>query len=168
MNKIRLSENGKYKELNQFALVDSEDYEHLIKYKWHIVKPKTREVCYAATRTLVNGKVRILLMHRLIMQQNDPKILIDHKDKNGINNQKSNLRIATFSENAANRISCKNSTSKYLGVMWDKSRGKWRAEIRKNGKYLNVGRFVNEKDAAIAYNQKAIQMHGRFASLNNI
>jgi hypothetical protein len=154
----------------QVAFVDDEDFEFINQWKWQAKSPKNSH-CFYATRGVWNkDKKRMdeVSMHRVILKLLGSKMEVDHADRNGLNNQRNNLRIATRSENSAN-IGCrKNSTSKYLGVSLRKSNGKWRAEIRKNGKGYRLGEFINEIDAALAYNEAAKTHHGQFANLNKI
>lgn len=151
----------------QFALVDEEDFDYLNQWKWHACKYKTT---FYARRTirLKNGKKAQIHMHRLILELTDPSILCDHIDHNGLNNCRSNLRTANYSQSITNRNSHTDSISKYLGVTWDKNRGKWMVRICKDRNHFNLGRFDDEKDAAKCYNEKAIELHGEFANLNII
>lgn len=146
--------NGRY------VKVDDADYECLNKFKWHIDKDG-----YAVRRRGA-GKVS---MHRQIMGCNkgDGK-KVDHQDRDTLNCQRYNLRMATSSQNGANRKSTENSTSKYLGVHWNTQQRRWKSSIRVNGKRIYVGYFKKEADAAKAYNEAAIKHHGEFASLNSI
>jgi hypothetical protein len=91
---------------------------------------------------------------------------IDHLDGNGLNNQRSNLRFATKSENGMNRQKQENTTSIYKGVSWHKHNRKWVAYITINGKRSHLGYFISEVDAAKVYNQKAIELFCEFANLN--
>lgn len=151
----------------QFALVDDEDYEKVIQFgSWFAFKGKDKNTFYA--QKSVYRERKTYLMHRFILQIADPKIIIDHRDKNGLNNCKNNLRMATGTQNNANATSAKNSTSQYLGVYWYKTRRKWKSEITKNRKNKCLGYFYNEVDAALAYNKAAKEIHGEFASLNII
>lgn len=107
--------------------------------------------------------------HRVIwaMQTNKwPDCEIDHIDRDRTNNIWTNLRLASTSQNRANKQSKPNSTSKYLGVCWMKKDKKWRAQIRKNKKDFFLGDFVCEIEAAKAYDAKAKELHGEFANLN--
>lgn len=127
------------------ALVDDDDYEELIKYKWHINKGNTT---FYATRHIEKIHKNKILMHRMIM--NVPKeMFIDHIDGNGLNNQRSNLRIVTKRQNSQNKHMEK--SSKYVGVSFDKDTNKWKASIQINKKIKNIGRFNNEEDAHNAY-----------------
>ena len=104
-------------------------------------------------------------MHRVI--NDTPKILgTDHIDGNPLNNQKSNLRNATKSQNGMNRKSNRNSSSKYKGISWNKQNKKWRGEIQKNKKRYGLGYFKSEIEAARAYNKKALELFGEYARLN--
>ena len=83
-----------------------------------------------------------------------------------------NLRLATSSQNNANRAkqkSCrgKPTTSQFKGVSWFKRDKKWKATICVNKKYIHLGMYEDEKDAAIAYNKAALHYFGSFACLNN-
>ena len=162
----------------KFAIIDKEDYDKVMEYKWFAVRDKNN--FYAAT----HGKNReTIKMHRLILGLNDRNNICDHKDHNGLNNTKSNLRVCTFNENIKNTSSRINSTSVYLGVCYKPTRkrrlkngnysitnikNKWVSQIQCNKKKYFIGRFETEKEAAIAYNNEAIKKFGEFANLNNI
>jgi len=94
-----------------------------------------------------------------------PKI-VDHIDRNPLNDKIENLRAATVSQNAKNVKSRDNSSSQYLGVSLD--RKYWKASINIDGKNQHIGNFKTEKEAAIAYNYLAKLNHGEFANLNVI
>jgi len=145
-----------------FALVDDEDYEYLNQFTWHT--EKTKHSIYA--RGWVNSSMTS--MHRLIMNINERHTLVDHIDGYGLNNQRNNLRVATYSQNMANRKIIKPHSSAFLGVHWVEACKKWRAAIKKDGKQIPLGFFVNEKDAAKAYNEAAIKYHKEFAFLNKV
>lgn len=93
--------------------------------------------------------------------------IVDHKDRNPINDRIENLRAANHTQNSVNCSSKKNSSSKYLGVNF-KNGKYWQANIRINGKKTYLGYFKTEEDAALAYNEAAKIHHGEFANLNII
>jgi hypothetical protein len=143
------------------VLVDDEDFEYLSKFNWYIQKGKHTFYVYR------KGKEgNIIAMHRQLLGLSDSKVFSDHKDRSGLNNQRNNLRIATQSQNEANKVAHKGSVSKYFGVCWEKQYKKWKARICKNKISVHLGYFENESDAAIAYNKAAVSYHGEFANLN--
>lgn len=148
----------------KYINVDIADFDWLNQWKWQIIKHKKRTVFYVTTQ--INGKT--VYMHRLILAIKKRNITTDHIDGNGLNNQRNNLRRATYSQNNINRAGLKNTSSKYKGVHFEAFTKKWRAEIQINGKQKKLGRFINEIDAALAYNNAAAKMHGKFAYLNKV
>lgn len=147
----------------QVALVDDQDYEFLSQWKWYA--QKDRYTYYAVRR---DGKKRMKMHRQVLGLGYDSNLVGDHRDHNGLNNQRSNLRVATKSQNAANRLSRKNSTSKYLGVSIDRLGKSWQVHVVKGKAQKYVGLFDNEESAALAYNKAAAEIHGEFASLNKI
>lgn len=144
-----------------FVLVDDEDYEWLSKYRWHVYKH-----CHTYyARRIKDGKP--FFMHREILGLTDPKIMTDHEDHNGLNNQRGNLRIADSSQNNSNRRSL-TGTSKYKGVCWNEKRKKWRSYICVNKVRSDLGCYETEEEAAMAYDRKALELHGEFACLNKV
>lgn len=106
-------------------------------------------------------------MHALIMKPH-AGMMVDHKNGDGLDNQKSNLRICTNQQNLRNRGKTRVNTSGYKGVYREKrSRPRpWVAEIRLNGKSKRLGRYADKKDAAKAFDVAAIFYHGDFAHVN--
>ncbi len=108
-------------------------------------------------------------MHRIIMERMIDRALekseyVDHIDRDILNNQRSNLRIASASQNIVNSKVNKRSQTKLKGVQFKPNLGKWRARIA--GEHL--GYFDNPNDAARAYNEAAIRLFGAFAQLNTV
>ena len=93
---------------------------------------------------------------------------VDHIDRNRVNNQVSNLRYATDSQNGANRTKKANTSSTYRGVCWDSTRKKWRVDIMQNYRRNHIGYYDDEREAARAYNARAHELFGEFANLNEI
>ena len=135
------------------SLVDEQDYDFLAKWRWRAMPTKSGHV-YA-------GSGSFGLMHRVIMYA-PYHLQVDHIDGNGLNNQRSNLRLATGEQNLWNAKKRANCKSQYKGVH-PHGIG-WKVECR--GKYF--GTFVDELEAARAYNEAAKQMMGDFARLNII
>ena len=148
-------------ESTKYAMVDDDDYDFLIQYKWYGVQQRG-ENWYAILSSSRYGASR---MHRLITNVQKGQV-VDHIDHNGLNNQKNNLRVCTMSENCKNTSSRKDSTSKYLGVSFHKMTKKWQASVYNNQTQIYIGLFKNEIDAAKAYNESAKKYHGEFANIN--
>ena len=138
------------------AIVDDTDYKTLSKYKWHALV--TKHTSYAKR----NSKNReAILMHRQIL--GPPKgIQVDHINHNGLDNRRSNLRLATHGQNLARKRGIPKSG--YKGV--DFSQGKWRARIRKNRTQMFLGHFGSAEEAGKAYDLAAMKLHGKFAKTN--
>lgn len=143
---------------NKRAKVSNSDYSMLIKYRWYADSNTGGKIWYAATS--ICGKT--VRMHRLIMGLTDPKIYGEHRNHNGLDNRRGNLRIANNSQNMMNARGY--GRSKYLGVCWHIE--KWQAKIKAHGKYIHLGLFKNEITAAGAYDKAARKYHGKFANPN--
>lgn len=143
------------------TLVDDEDHSKVSKYKWY--KSKREDKKYIVQST--NGRPAIILS-RFIM--NPPQnMVVDHKDGNGLNNQKKNLRICTVEENNRNqRKLYVNNTSGYRGVVWSKAHKKWHARINVHYKRISLGYYYDIEEAARAHDKAAKKYHKEFASLN--
>ncbi len=130
------------------ALVSDCDYLYLRRFNWclHSTKQKTP---YAQAR--VDGRNQ--LMHRVIAVRVKRLFSrkIDHRDRNGLNCQRCNLRRATSSQNGGNQTKHRNNTSGYKGVTWFPKCNKWRAQIKFHGKVVHLGLFTVKRRAAQAY-----------------
>lgn len=150
----------------KFALVDDADYDWLSKWKWYA--HKNRKTYYALRKQYVSRKVRYCVaMHRAILglKAGDGK-QGDHRDHNGLNNRKSNLRICTNQQNQFNKKKLRKCTSLYKGVTRQAGRTKWVARAYCDGQCRYIGSFASEIDAAHAYDAKAIELFGEFAKTN--
>lgn len=148
-----------------FATVDDEDYAAMSCITWHVQKGiKTN---YAATNMpRVGGGYSTVGMHRMINKTPDG-LRTDHRDGNGLNNTRSNLRTATAVQNGQNRAPNSKGSSKYKGVHWHRKASRWRAEIRLNGRLHHLGLFLDERKASAAYNERAKQEFGEFYRSEN-
>lgn len=106
-------------------------------------------------------------MHREITKA-EPGLVVDHIDHDTLNNTRANLRICTHQNNViAHRLSRANKSG-FTGVFFNKSRRKWDAQIKLDGKSIHLGRFKTPEEAALQYNKVALEKHGEFARLNAI
>lgn len=152
----------------QVALVDDKDFNWLNQWKWHIRKGRSDKKWYATHTIRIGMKYKVILMHRFILGLTDSKIQCDHKDGDSLNNQRSNLRSATNTQNQQNKKKRQYCSSKYKGVTWCKDHQKWRVRIIIDRKPLTIGYFCEEIDAAVAYNESAKKHFKEFASLNEL
>ncbi len=143
------------------ALVDEGDYELVSRFKWHACIRVRRDgiLCVYARRSIKRGTVS---MHTEISGYKQT----DHKDGNGLNNQRSNLRSATKSQNGANSKNRPGKSSLFRGVYFHARTKKWCARVFLNGNAEYLGEFREEVDAATAYNFRALDAFGEFARLN--
>jgi hypothetical protein len=107
-------------------------------------------------------------LHRIIIKARKGEY-VDHKNCDTLDNRKSNLRLCNLQQNAMNQsVQNIKKTSIYKGVYYKKDRSKWRANIKINGKNIHIGYFLTQEEAAIKYNEKALEIFGEFARINNV
>lgn len=145
------------------ALVDDEDFERVSKHKWFYHSK------YAWRMPPKTGKSRHRQsMHRFILGVTDRRVGIDHKNSCTLDNRKANLRLATKSQNGANRGPNKNNKSGYKGVYWWTIGARWVAAVKVNKELVHLGYFKDKHSAAKAYNEAALRYFGDFAKLNEV
>jgi MarR family len=147
------------------AFVDDEDYDLVSKHRWHVDEHRRDghdSGPYAIANVVHDGRRTTTFMHNLIMGQRG----VDHRNHNGLDNQRHNLRPATPAQNLANQRPQAGCTSRYKGVYWHSLRLKWHARITINGRSVNLGLYVREEDAARAYDAAALLHFGEFAHVN--
>lgn len=148
------------------VMVDDADHARLLEHGWCLNRGGgNRQRLYAQANIKVGGQWKRVVMHRFLLGLTDPSVRCDHRDNNGLNNQRSNLRTATANQNQHNRRSC-GGTSRFKGVSWYKRSKKWLAQICCDRTWKYLGTFVSEEDAARAYDAKARELHGEFAFTN--
>lgn len=145
------------------VLFDEADADIINKHSWHVWTSPLSKTFYAATNITTDGKRRPVLMHRLLIGEK----WIDHIDRNGLNNQRINLRPASRSLQSHNQPA-RVGTSRYRGVYWDKTRSSWSARLKVDGKTKFLGRFSSEEDAAEAYDRAALAAYGADALVNTV
>lgn len=147
----------------KFAMVDDADYEAVSQFTWH-AKRARHKFCAARKIILSTGKPTTQRLHQFLLP-GVPRI--DHRDGDGLNNQRENLRPATHTQNQqGHRHKWAGATSQYRGVSWTRKYRVWVASIKANRKKIHIGHFHNEIDAAKAYDSAARKYFGEFASPN--
>ncbi len=141
------------------AIIDIDFLSEAKKHKWHF------NGGYVGTSVKVDSKRIIKRLHNFILP-NMIGYMIDHRNTIRLDNQKHNLRYVTCQENSFNRNSHKNAASKYKGVFFKKSYGKFVAIIGHNGSTKHLGYFDDEQEAAIAYNNEALKLRPEFCRIN--
>lgn len=107
-------------------------------------------------------------LHREIMQAPDG-LTVDHISGDRLDNRRSNLRVCTTQQNTWNRRKkASPSTSVYVGVSFDRHKGKWKAAIREDGRGVTLGYFDSEEEAAAAYQTAALRVRGQFTTGSGI
>lgn len=147
------------------CLFSDQDKEFVLSRKWHITAQG-----YAATNVIKDGKKTTVLLHRMLLGLYNSEYHTDHINGNRLDNRRDNLRKCTQKEN--NRNGRAYSKSGYLGVVYDSYKTKSgtqiriKAQIRIDGKNINLGRFSSEADAAKARDRASKKYFGEFARLN--
>ncbi len=152
-----------------FARIEGYDFDYAISNYGRILnintkrflKPGVRNDGYMQVGFVKNKKTVARLVHRLLgnafLKNDSNRPLIDHIDRNKLNNSLSNLRWADYQVNSANTTKRKNTTSKYKGINYDKARNKWRCQICINYQRIFLGRFDTENEAVLFVNDYIIK-----------
>lgn len=159
------------------AWIDPIDIE-LCQYDWRAKKAGSKEFphYYAVRSVQLGSDKHDFYLHDEVWERmmNEPLpegFLVDHKNRDKLDNRRTNLRLSTKTDNEGNKIkrrthAGKRTHSAYKGVT--KSRDRWRAIITYDKKTYNIGTFATQEEAAEAYNAKALELFGEFATLNSI
>lgn len=148
-----------------YTTIDVQDVE-LADLKWCAVKGKTGAYAMRADKNREKIWLHRAIMERIVGRKLLPEEIVDHIDRDSLNNRRDNLRIATYTQNIHNRQRPRNNTSGYKGV--HSSGNAWIAKINAHGQFIYLGRFPDAVSAANAYNNAAIQYHGEYAVLNRL
>jgi hypothetical protein len=168
-----LSEFGNWKNIEGYANYMVSDLGFVMNNKTlRILRGLSSGAGYEAVSLFADGVRKREYIHRLVACEflDNPNNLteVDHVDRNKCNNSVDNLRWCSRSENCSNRGKKENASSSFKGVTWHKQRQKWQAAISVEGKSKHLGLFESEVQAAVAYNNAAIQYYAEFACLNVI
>lgn len=147
------------------SLVDLEDYERVIRSKWHAVRGG--KSFYATATTMACLPKHHARLHAFIMRV-EPGQIVDHINGDTLDNRKQNLRIVDAAANAKNarRPTFPGKTSRFKGICWSRHDGKWLARITSDRVTTDLGMFDDEVMAARAYDQAALELHREFARTN--
>lgn len=161
MKEIKLSKG-------KVAFVNDSDYERVNQFKWTTTESKNNDgVVYYAYRNVSNknGVIKSIKLHQFILGEAPEGMIIDHKNGNGLDNRRRNLRFCTKSQNAQNS---KKTAGKsiYKGVSWNKYRSRWVAYIRFDNRHIYLGSSKIEKEMAVKYDIAAKLYFGDFAKIN--
>jgi hypothetical protein len=142
-----------------FAFVDLCDIDLVSQHNWQAITTKGKH--YAVRTSYADAAKKIVYMHREILGA-DTGSEVDHIDGDGLNNRRSNLRIASRRENVHNTKKTKRNTSGLKGVSWKGGRNPWRAQIVSDGVKYSLGCYSKKEDAFEAYCAALDMLHGRF------
>jgi hypothetical protein len=174
---IEVNDEKTYEGIGFFPVDEDEYPDYYISRSGDILSTKCKEMRVLTPCLTFKGYYQIKIynkngdrcsrkVHRLLAKVfiDNPggKPIVDHKDGNKKNNSLENLRWCTNQENTQNKVSHKNSSSKYRGISWKEANKKWQAQINIEGKKHHLGYFKSEHDAHLAYDAKAREIHGEF------
>jgi hypothetical protein len=149
---------------DEYTIVEPVDYYEFGKFNWIFIRCDKKP--YAVSEFKIGRvKTKRMYLHRAIMRAPKRK-LVDHRNGDGLDNRRANLRLATHAQNAKNRKKRKNASSRFIGVYLEKRTGRWQTKIYFRGKPISLGCFDSQIDAAKAYDEAARKYHKDFARLN--
>lgn len=149
------------------TVIDDGDAAIVSQHKWH-ARDNAGRGMYVTTNVRIPGtvrKYRTVQLHRLLMNAG-PDDVIDHKNRDGLDNRRDNLRVANRSLNAANSKHRRGRTNTYRGVYFEAKKRLYAAQIRVDGKLIQLGRGKDPVAAARRYDAAARQYFGEFAVVN--
>lgn len=148
--------------LPEGVLIDQQDQELVSQFKWHIAADG---YVTSDTRKTIDGKRTgsMTLLHRLLLGLPKGEGIVDHINRNPLDNRRSNLRLSSKSENGINRTAQSNSTTGFKGISWSKQKNKWRAYATRKGKQYHLGFYATLEEAVQGYNQRIESVHGELA-----
>lgn len=138
---------GKGRAVAGWALVDPEDFWELYGFRWHLLKGYANRTAPRDDGSMLNTQIA---MHRQVLRLKRDAGTVDHVNRDRLDNRRANLRLSTRAQNMHNLSPRADGTSKYRGVHWNRSAGKWVAQVVLNGKTYRLGAFVNEEEAGTA------------------
>jgi hypothetical protein len=144
------------------AIIDIEDVDRVSKISWYYHNKQKRAY------TFHNGRKWGSLTSFIMDFKTNQNLMLDHRNRNTLDNRKNNLRFCTKRQNQCNTQNRKNNTTGYQGVYPCKDASTWYVRVNFYGKSKHIGSFKSIKEAAFAYNEAALKYHGEFACLNKV
>jgi len=141
------------------AIIDADDAWLVCGWNW--CANVFKNTVYAARGEVTTGKKKTIALHRVITSAPDA-LHVDHRNGDGLDNRKSNLRLVTRSQNMSNRRVNQNNTSGFKGVSWNKRKSKWQSQIQQNRSRKRLGYFHTPEEAHAAYCEASARLHGEF------
>jgi hypothetical protein len=154
MKKIQLTQG-------KTTIVDNEDYDKLNQHSWYARYDQKHDCWYAARQVHIEGRQKTILMHWEIMST-PVGMDTDHRNHDGLDNQKLNLRVCTHSQNGQNRRMRFDNTSGVTGVVWHKRLKKWAARIKIDGIQKHLGYYIDLNEAIKARRDAEENYFGEF------
>lgn len=154
MKEIQLTKGKK-------AIVDEDVFNFLSQFNWYYGKG------YAMTMVSQPSGRTYIYMHKMLMFAG-PGQIVDHINGDKLDNRRENLRLSSHYQNLANRPAPVNNKTGYKGVSYNKTARKYTAQITVKGEYHYLGLYKTPEEAALAWNDKAYELLGEFAKLNDI
>lgn len=150
------------------AIIDAADVPLVEGLNWFAAVSRRRDgsirTIYAHRNVRVGkGRAKPMSLHRTLLQS-PAGFVIDHRDGNGLNNRRENLRIATLHQNQQNERKRSSNKSGHKGVYWHKATKKWAASLFVDGRRMHLGVHSNLETAAAVVQEKRAQLHGEFAN----
>ena len=140
------------------TIIDRSDYEDIGRFRWYALPAK--KTFYAFRRHGENGRSCLVGMHNQLIPH--PTLDVDHKDLDGLNNRRSNLRLLTHAQNIQNSF---RHSGRYKGISQTRT-GRWHASIRRHYEMRHLGTYATQEQAAIAYDLAAVEIFGLDAWTN--
>jgi hypothetical protein len=149
----------------QVAYIDEDDLPRVSLYKWYANWNVTTKSYYARGYVVTeDGKRKMMYMHRFLMN-NPVGFVVDHINRNSLDNREENLRVCTQADNSKNKRIKSENTSGHTGVCFDNTRGRWLAQLSSNGNRILSERFPTKEEAVRAYEKAAAEHHREFSSI---
>lgn len=147
------------------VLLDVDDVPLVEHLRWFAWRTPASRTWYARANLLGGRQAGSILMHRLLIPE---AIEVDHRNGDGLDNRRGNLRPATHQQNSTNQRPQQGRASRFKGVSRNTARGPrpWRAYIKRDGRQIGLGTHHTEEAAARAYDAAAVELFGDFAATN--